>query len=285
MFKFIIFIFFCIRNLPQLFCQVALSMAISNLTEPVIFAFVTSFLSVLSTILRCFIDKSGEGLQYAQYYVVTEMQAKKNQIKELRVSALSDQQTKDICEKRGETQYLAKAMARIFETNDQSMEVGASIITNCGISTHIVHGIDSSELQILDPMEYISNKLIVKKQSIADLFAKHFEFDAESFSCKFYADAQRKHEIGSIDVASLQVGTRQFLNQYNLHSQSTLDSIVEILKSAMKNKVDDLQLDGTKVPEAEMMNLLNELEFETSNQQRAKNAMGLMQHDEEKGKI
>merc|ERR1712039_863090 len=147
-------------------------------------------------------------------------------------------QKDDIFERKGMASCLAKAMAQTYGTNEQNMEVGASIITNTGVFTHIVQGIDANDLEssTLTPIEYISHQLIVKKSDVANVFVSHFGLDPTLSHCKFFSDPSRNSEMGSMDAASLRVRTSNFLTQCDLESKSTLDSVVEILRRASANK-------------------------------------------------
>merc|ERR1712228_1124243 len=119
------------------------------------------------------------------------------------------------------------------EVNEQNIEVGASMISNFGLSTHIIQNVDVSELNAMTKQQYISNKLFAKTDNIKDLFTAHFDVSQSVFDCKFFFDATKKVQIGSIDADNLQFGVSELLHKYDVHSEQNKNSIVNMLTSTI----------------------------------------------------
>merc|ERR1712173_260044 len=168
--------------------QCLIAASIGGLTNSLIFAFFTSVLSIISSILRHFIDRSGDGMQSVQYFVFTECQG----------IELTSKQRRNILNKKGLRRYLGIGLARVFGIDIKRIEVGHSTLTQCGLFTRIIQNIDDSELLSLSPKEYISNKLVKKTEEISALFTKHFGLtEMNEFECLYYLDPFKKLQIGA----------------------------------------------------------------------------------------
>merc|ERR1712228_257905 len=190
-----------LENLPQLIFQCLFVAAIGGLTDSLTFAFFTSVLSIISSILRLTIDRSNNGMQSVQYYVFTE-QSQGND--------LTSEQKKRILAQKGKRRYLAISIARIFGIRINDIEVGTSTLTQNGLFTHIFQSIDALTLP---SHELISNKLMDKRDEITALFKRHFGFsNVNEFDCEFYLDPDKKVQIGYIYNADLQSKVSNLLN-------------------------------------------------------------------------
>merc|ERR1712228_889140 len=244
-----------LENLPQLIFQCLFVAAIGGLTDSLTFAFFTSVLSIISSILRLTIDRSNNGMQSVQYYVFTE-QSQGND--------LTSEQKKRILAQKGKRRYLAISIARIFGIRINDIEVGTSTLTQNGLFTHIVQSIDCSELLSLSSKEYLSNKLMGEKNEITELFKRHFGLKTRvECDCEFYLDPHKKIQIGCVynadlqsDIANLLNSNAQQIGERHLKNR-IMRTLRKVLEDAVLSSSEDIESpvsDSTNGIELAMMN-------------------------------
>merc|ERR1712228_1069441 len=135
-----------------------------------IFAFIASVLSVLSTVISYFIDRSAlDANNVIQYYLVTNVQNRSlspklntqpsSSLLESEMDAShatfdnNNQITKEekikIIINKGRRRKLAGDIAELFGIPRKNIQIGNSIITKHGVISHIVHFVSNSDLEQL----------------------------------------------------------------------------------------------------------------------------------------
>ena len=223
MLKFKVFGTVLLENVPQLFCQALYSYSIGGVTDTVLYAFVTSILSVISTSLSYAIDQDDINVKRVSYYLSVQCtrESPERRSPVNAASALqtprdvisSNVQTEDVlaipndltsAEKRnvlmnrGRTLALSRSVAALWCVPPKCIEVGATILTKHGALTHIVQSVDESDLKAyalefhgidseveVTPLFFVKEMIASSTEELTQIFCDHFGFD-QDFSVSFY---------------------------------------------------------------------------------------------------
>ena len=178
-----------IENIPQLICQVLYSFALGGkVTMGVQLAFVASALSILATTLSYLIERDTTDTMVVYYYLLTQCSLRNNSsvqkdlaslekqlsttnrkgeilddledvpnettaispANKTTVMSLPEDEKQNLINNRGRTLALAENIAGVFVMPVKNIEVGHSMITKYGITTHVVHFVYTADLEAME---------------------------------------------------------------------------------------------------------------------------------------
>lgn len=156
-------------------------------TDLAIYSAIGSLLSMICTFLQYLIDRDrGDNLLAAEYYLM--IQCDRSQItvplsglkQDLNFgNDLSKSEEKSIEKHRGRTLSLSKEMAKIWQTQPKSFEIGCTVLTKQGAVTHIVQYLDRNKMESnMTSISYVRRQFASLKSEITNMIQKHFELDS-----------------------------------------------------------------------------------------------------------
>ena len=225
-----------LENIPQIALQLLYSAAIQQLSNAVIFAFIASLLSVLTTVLGYCIDRHDENTKVFEYYLVTALncnqrsifpatnvEGNKGEITSMSASSVADNQITErerinLLKNKGRRKQLSMDISELFGIPQKNIQIGNSTITKYGLITYIVHLVPRSDLKQMalekhqkrvSVKEYIDGLYVSLPKEINVVFRKHFDLN-EDF------DVSLKYNL------SMQLRTSTCI------SQKSMDDIAEM---------------------------------------------------------
>jgi len=247
-----------LENAPQLVCQMIYAV-IGGLGETVLFAFAASLLSLISAVLTYCIDRNGNGddMESVHYHISIEKYKRTDQVLDLGLLAVpgtpqqdrsfepsvdeGDITLKDV-EKveqyKGWQKALSRKLTRFWNIPDNTIEVGATVITKTGADTHIVHDMLRDDLQIFaselfpdeNPKEVTAIAVIREvydqnNEALTKIFRDHYRFTTDDFKVDFKDQYLRKRALTQ-SPRSMPVGLKQ--RQMTLKNMLVRPSVTQI---------------------------------------------------------
>ena len=217
-----------LENVPQLILQL-LYASQRGITQAVSIAFFASMLSVTATLLSYLIERNGDDLKPVEYYLTINCQrgSNKNHIKEYQSdedehdgvltvkshlshknlplesvgptsnanrNRLTAKEKQKILDNRGRRIALGESLASLCKIQPKNIEIGATLVHNCGAIIHCVHMVYQSEIDIMQqeltedgitvtPNFYTKQLYLSLDKEVTDLLRDHFklgmDFDVE----------------------------------------------------------------------------------------------------------
>jgi len=188
-----------LENLPQIFFQLMYTAAIGKISNGVVFAFVASLLSVLSTIISYFIDRNDADTKVVRYYLVTTCQNRTalppspDSNKTLHsVSLPNDTQITaeeriNLLKNKGKRRKLSTEIAELFGIPRKNIQIGNSIVTKHGLISLIIHFVNISDLKQMSVemnhkislQKYMDSLYSKVSDEINAIFQSHFDLDQD----------------------------------------------------------------------------------------------------------
>ena len=254
-----------LENIPQIAFQLLYVFALGEVTEGVMFAFVASVLSVISTLLSYFIQRDTSDIRYVHYFLECERNAGvtatlKSPTTATTVQALesmspatpsgdvlSKAERKKIDKNQGRTQALSVKLCMLFRVDPKRIEVGKTTLGQRGALTHIVHALHQSEIDEYDagcrhgaeagaednqdsnisPSEFAW--LMYSREGVMErvnaIFREHFELDS-SFSVRFVSADQKRKDTMSMHQFHIQSNDSIRANRPRQMFELTLEGFV-----------------------------------------------------------
>ena len=209
-----------LENVPQLILQLMYMLHIGKPTQAVIVAFVASLLSGTATTLSYLIERDDEELRPVEYYASLECKRINKQltarddshsIQGLTVKShktnriltktapvtvnensnynhMTNKENESVLENRGRRQALGIGLSKLFQIQPKNIEIGSTLIHKTGITTHVVHMVYDSEIEMMEsellkggtqmqvtPNFYTQQLFESLKTEINELFCDHFK--------------------------------------------------------------------------------------------------------------
>jgi len=183
-----------LENCPQMTFQLLYTVSIGTLSNGVIFAFLTSFLSVLSAVLSHVLDKDELDTKVVKYYltmqkaIASPRSTGDDNGDTCTISVLKQSERISILKNMGRRNRLSIELSELFAIPKKNLQVGNSIVSKYGVITYIVHFINDSDLKQISATatesgdcykvkEYMEQLYASCGQEINAVFQKHFGLD------------------------------------------------------------------------------------------------------------
>eukprot|EP01084_Bolivina_argentea_P299795 516812_1 len=186
-----------LENIPQTVCQILYIIYLKGeMSQNTTLALVTSFLSIIGTILSYFVQNKNSDCYVSQYDL---------QLIKTRENTLTNDEIKLISHKKERKAALRKLLCSALNVEQTNIELGYVKTTNNGFILHVIHYTIKTELDSLDSIVNKTSvtdtesekyeKLVesftkmlyeVKKQEVNASFNKHFGFDDSTFIVQYF---------------------------------------------------------------------------------------------------
>ena len=263
-----------LENIPQLVFQVVYTVEIGELETEVLIAFFASILSVCMSTLGYVIARNVAGMVPVQYDLKVEcnrgdaneddditnsqIQQSTPDPNERVANQITEREEKDIIERRGLRQKLAKTLSALFGIQPKALEIGATLCTKHGASTHCVQFVDVSRLQAMSDDLSDANHGVIDvsaerrvermyravKKEMDDAVLTHFnlcDFEVKLVLHR-YRDGRGRNAGGA--QARLRLALKDFLEHDSAAG-------VETMRATVQRMVDETFGDPIGVPERE----------------------------------
>ena len=277
-----------LENVPQLILQLMYMVHIGKPTQAVIVAFIASLLSGTATTLSYLIETDDEELRPVEYYISMQCQRMNNnsltgddsdsnpgltvkshktnkiltKIKPVIVSDnsnyhhLTSKENESIIENRGRTQALGVGLSKLFQIQPKNIEIGSTLIHKTGITTHVIHMIYQSEIEIMEaelfkggmqikisPHFYTQQLFQSLEKEINELFCDHFGLSA-NFAVQYNDFAGVKKR--AMSIAPNNDNKKLLLQKMVSHTQLSLNtpntnSLEDELRKFISDGEDELE--------------------------------------------
>ena len=218
-------------QVPQLIFQ-ALYATESGFTRNVMFASVASLLSVIAAILSHFIDRDHHSAETIAVHYYLSLECHRTEIPETQeggtrntkspptlssrqssksVNAITAEERANMLNYAGLRWKMSGALARLWHIPQKAVEIGATVLTESGAITHIVHlmkrdavDIYAAELFGDQHVDYVTPIVIarrfyeIRKLEISEIFRAHFDL-SNAFFVAFSCRIEKKKRAVSVE--------------------------------------------------------------------------------------
>eukprot|EP01083_Nonionella_stella_P289482 985059_1 len=127
-------------------------------------AFISSLLSIISTVLMYFIDRDAQNIKVLKYYLIVEKED---------VTQIDKQERLKVNDNKGRRHHLAKSMAQVFGIPYKNIEIGGTVMTKYGFIMRILHFIHESDLESIKEQQGLRGKKA--RQAFIDEVYRRFQ--------------------------------------------------------------------------------------------------------------
>ena len=305
-----------LENVPQLMLQL-LYASERGIGPAVGIAFFASILSVIATLLSYLIDRNGNEVKPVQYYLTIQCQrvtAKQDINKDVddlvdgpltirshvshrditlgeklaslespassNTNQLTENETLNIMNNKGRTEFLGESLAALFETQPKNIEVGSTLCHKTGATIHIVHMVYQTELDIMqqeldedgitiNPYFYAQQLFISLQKEITELLLTHFKLNNNDFAVLYddFAGLKKRKMTRGMIMNNGRVSNakllQKMLTQAKLNANAN-ENAEDRVKSVLKGYLNE-GIGEYKFKKNQLYEMINNLDAEITN--------------------
>ena len=277
-----------LENVPQLFLQILYTAEIDEIEEYVLIAFLASILSVFVSTLSYLIGRDANGMIAVEYHLAVQctrgpkpqspVQAPlvikpyrklpsaspkstceatilqtKPATNELAANQITDREEADIVANSGRRLRLARALSALYDIQPKALEIGATLCTKHGATTHCVQFVDETGLKAMrdeladanhgvtdiSAERYVDRLYESVKDEIVEAVRSHFNLSSD-FEVKLDQNGDKRGRNAGDTQARLRLALKDFLEDNNEYRCDVIEARAQNLMEAFEGKaVDD----------------------------------------------
>jgi len=233
------------EDIPQLVVQIVYAVAIGEITNNVAFAFVTSILSIVATLLSFIIDRCSDrcALLPIQYYLSLQCTraasgiALSNLEKTISIGAvneLTEEQRIKILQHGGRRLALDIALSMLWEIPSKCIEIGSTVLGKYGARIHVVHFVSAEKVELVK-RKYADAKF---QRRVSRCITNHFEL-GERFEVH-YVEHINRDRANEADAAHRNQMERigDVMSDQNDLSNAERRALIDMIRQHMREQSD-----------------------------------------------